>query len=62
MVRSVVRLVRSLVSDPMATVSTLLYYSHLLPRHLNLERYIQSDLLHPHNYLFHFLINFLRCL
>ncbi|KAL9232070.1 hypothetical protein vseg_007216 [Gypsophila vaccaria] len=62
MMRSLVRLVSSLASDPMAAVSTLLYYSHLLPRHLNLERFIRRDLLHPNNYLFHFLINFLRCL
>ncbi|KAI4387419.1 hypothetical protein MLD38_005256 [Melastoma candidum] len=59
--RSVVRLVVSLVEEPASTVTTLLYYSDLLPRHLNLERLVRRDLLDGENYFFHFLIGFLRC-
>ncbi|KAK6914895.1 hypothetical protein RJ641_020012 [Dillenia turbinata] len=61
MFRSLVRLVISLVDQPAATVTTILYYSDLLPRNLNLERLVRTDLLHPENYLFHFLVNVLRC-
>ncbi|KAL9274254.1 hypothetical protein AKJ16_DCAP25821 [Drosera capensis] len=61
MFRSLVRLVSSLVHDPTAALTTLLYYGDLLPRNLNLERLVRRDLLHEENYLFHFLINVLRC-
>ncbi|CAK7356681.1 unnamed protein product [Dovyalis caffra] len=61
MVRSLVRLLSALVSQPTASVTTLLYYSNLLPRNLNLERLVRRELLDGENHLFHFLINFLRC-
>ncbi|XWS11910.1 hypothetical protein CRYUN_Cryun37aG0045700 [Craigia yunnanensis] len=61
MVRSLARLVTALVAQPAASVTTLLYYSNLLPRNLNLERLVRRELLHRENYLFHFLINLLRC-
>nr|KJB53415.1 hypothetical protein B456_009G133800 [Gossypium raimondii]KJB53416.1 hypothetical protein B456_009G133800 [Gossypium raimondii] len=61
MVRSAAMLVTTLVSEPTASFTTLLYYSDLLPQNLNLERLVRRDLLDPENYLFHFLINLLRC-
>ncbi|XP_034700186.1 uncharacterized protein LOC117925307 isoform X1 [Vitis riparia] len=61
MFRSLVRLVSSLVGQPAASISTLLYYSDLLPQNIVLERLVQHELLDQENYLFHFLINFLRC-
>ncbi|GMI82071.1 hypothetical protein HRI_001876400 [Hibiscus trionum] len=61
MVRSVARLLTTLVVEPAASITTLLYYSDLLPRNLNLERLVRRDLVEPENYLFHFLINLLRC-
>ncbi|KAF8407038.1 hypothetical protein HHK36_006163 [Tetracentron sinense] len=61
MFRSLLRLVTSLVGRPVASISTILYYSDLLPRNMNLERLVRHDLLDQENYLFHFLINFLRC-
>ncbi|KAM3761793.1 hypothetical protein ACB098_01G295300 [Castanea mollissima] len=61
MFRSLLRLLTSLIGDPAASVSTLLFYSDLLPQNIVLERLVQHDLLHQENYLFHFLINFLRC-
>ncbi|KAG5248690.1 hypothetical protein OIU76_004620 [Salix suchowensis] len=59
---SLVRLIGALMSQPTASVTTLLYYSHLLPRNLNLERLVRRELLDGENHLFLFLINFLRCL
>lgn len=61
LMRSLIRLVTSLVGQPASTVTTLLYYSDLLPRHLNLERLVRRDLLDRDNYLFHFVVNLLRC-
>ncbi|KAL4310955.1 hypothetical protein GQ457_01G038030 [Hibiscus cannabinus] len=61
MVRTVARLVTPLVRQPAASLTTMLYYSHLLPRNLNLERLVRRELMCPENYLFHFLINLLRC-
>lgn len=61
LMRSLLRLVASLVGQPASTVTTLLYYSDLLPRHLNLERLVRHELLDRDNYLFHFLVNLLRC-
>ncbi|KAG5537680.1 hypothetical protein RHGRI_024963 [Rhododendron griersonianum] len=61
MFRSLVKLITGMVTEPAATITTLLYYSDLLPRNLNLERLVQRELLHPENYLFHFLINILKC-
>ncbi|KAK6912084.1 hypothetical protein RJ641_024177 [Dillenia turbinata] len=57
MFRSLVRQLTSLADQPAATVTTILYYSDLLPRNLNLERLIRTDLLQRENYLFHFLKN-----
>ncbi|MBA0641377.1 hypothetical protein Goklo_025928, partial [Gossypium klotzschianum] len=31
----------------LARLTTMLYYSHLLPRNLNLERLVRPQLLHP---------------
>ncbi|KDO51240.1 hypothetical protein CISIN_1g036191mg [Citrus sinensis] len=61
MLRSLVRLVTALVSQPSATVTTLLYYNNLLPRTLNLEPLVHREFLDRENYLFHFLINVLTC-
>lgn len=61
MMRSLVRLVTLLVAQPASTVTTLLYCSDLLPRQLNLERLVRHELLEGDNYLFHFLVNVLRC-
>ncbi|KAI4324729.1 hypothetical protein MLD38_030187 [Melastoma candidum] len=59
--RSAVRLVLSLAERPASTVTTLLYYSDLLPRHLNLERLVLQELLDRENYLFRFIAGILRC-
>ncbi|CAL5360577.1 unnamed protein product [Camellia sinensis] len=61
MFRSLVRLLISLVGEPVASISTLLYYSDLLPQNIILQRMVRHELLDQENYLFHFLINFLRC-
>ncbi|KAJ9179162.1 hypothetical protein P3X46_010981 [Hevea brasiliensis] len=61
MLRLLVRLLMALMSQPAASVTTLLYYSNLLPRNLNLERLVRQELLHEENYLFNFLISVLRC-
>ncbi|KAH7511904.1 hypothetical protein FEM48_Zijuj12G0032600 [Ziziphus jujuba var. spinosa] len=61
MFKSLVRLLTSLIGEPAASVTTLLYYSDLLPQNIILERLVQHQLLDDDNYLFHFLINFLRC-
>ncbi|KAJ9167806.1 hypothetical protein P3X46_019399 [Hevea brasiliensis] len=61
MFRSLVRLLTSLISEPAASVSTVLFYSELLPQNIILERLVRHELLDNENYLFHFLINFLRC-
>ncbi|KAJ7969620.1 putative Transmembrane protein [Quillaja saponaria] len=61
MFRSLVRLLTSLIADPVVSASTILYYSRLLPQNIVLGRLVQHELLDGENYLFHFLINFLRC-
>uniref|UniRef100_A0A7N0UYV7 Uncharacterized protein n=1 Tax=Kalanchoe fedtschenkoi TaxID=63787 RepID=A0A7N0UYV7_KALFE len=61
MLRSLVRLVNLFVYWPTQSVTTLLYYSDLLPRDVNLERQVRADFLDSENHLFHFLINVLRC-
>ncbi|PRQ46575.1 hypothetical protein RchiOBHm_Chr2g0090511 [Rosa chinensis] len=61
MFRSLVRLLTSLIRDPAASISTLLFYSELLPQNIVLERLVRHELLDQENYLFHFLVNFLRC-
>ncbi|KAJ0090561.1 hypothetical protein Patl1_13228 [Pistacia atlantica] len=61
MFRSLVKLLTSLVSQPAASVTTILYYSELLPQNIVLERMVRHELLEQENYLFHFLVNFLRC-
>ncbi|KAG6658478.1 hypothetical protein CIPAW_04G164400 [Carya illinoinensis] len=58
---SLLRLLTSLIGEPASSISTLLYYSRLLPQNIVLERLVRHDLLDDENYLFHFLINFLRC-
>ncbi|XVF34822.1 hypothetical protein REPUB_Repub18cG0091500 [Reevesia pubescens] len=59
--RSLVRLLTSLIAEPAASVTTLLYYSDLLPQNIILERLVRHEILDQENYLFHFLVNFLRC-
>uniref|UniRef100_A0A6N2KX30 Uncharacterized protein n=1 Tax=Salix viminalis TaxID=40686 RepID=A0A6N2KX30_SALVM len=61
MFRSLLRLISSLVSQPTASVATLLYHSNLLPRNLNLDRLVRREFLDEENHLFHFLISLLRC-
>ncbi|KAM2407356.1 hypothetical protein ACFX1X_026552 [Malus domestica] len=61
MFRPLLRLLTSLATDPAASVSTVLYYSELLPQNIILERLVRHELLDRENYMFHFLINFLRC-
>ncbi|KAL6974390.1 hypothetical protein U1Q18_028571 [Sarracenia purpurea var. burkii] len=61
MFRSLVRLVVAMVGEPAVSVTTLLYYSDLLPQNIVLERMVRHELLDRENYFFHFLINFLRC-
>ncbi|CAN6449749.1 unnamed protein product [Victoria cruziana] len=61
MVRSLCRLMVSLIGRPVASFTTILYYSDLLPRNVNLERLVENDLLERENYLFHCIINILRC-
>ncbi|GFP81880.1 hypothetical protein PHJA_000331300 [Phtheirospermum japonicum] len=61
MLQSVVKTTAFLVSRPAATLTTLLYYSGLLPRNLNLDRFVHPELIEPDNFIFHFLIHFLRC-
>ncbi|KAK3034360.1 hypothetical protein RJ639_032258 [Escallonia herrerae] len=59
MVRSLVRFLISLVGDPATSVTTILYYSDLLPQNFLLMRYVRPELLGQENYLFNFLINLL---
>uniref|UniRef100_A0A0A0LTU9 Secreted protein n=1 Tax=Cucumis sativus TaxID=3659 RepID=A0A0A0LTU9_CUCSA len=59
--RSLVRLLLSLIVQPVASVSTLLFYSDILPQHMVSERLVRHELLDRENYLFHFLVNFLKC-
>ncbi|KAJ0075927.1 hypothetical protein Patl1_34167 [Pistacia atlantica] len=59
--RSLMALFTEVVAHPAASITTLLYYSNLLPRNLNLERMVRPQLLHPENFMFHLLINVLRC-
>ncbi|WCJ42454.1 hypothetical protein M5689_023262 [Euphorbia peplus] len=61
MLRSTARLLTSLIREPVASVTTLLFYSELLPQNSVLERLVRHDLLHEDNHFFHFLISFLRC-
>ncbi|KAB2024190.1 hypothetical protein ERO13_D06G060600v2 [Gossypium hirsutum] len=59
--RSLLRLLMSLLTEPAASVTTLLYYSDNLPQNIIWERLVRHEMLDQENYLFHFLINFLRC-
>ncbi|XAR67724.1 hypothetical protein NMG60_11002601 [Bertholletia excelsa] len=61
MFKSLAGLITGIVLQPTVTVTTVLYYSDLLPRNLNVERLVQRELLHHQNYLFHFLVGILRC-
>lgn len=61
MIRSVASTMGTFIRRPAATVTTLLYYSNQLPRNLNLERLVSHHLLSSDNYLFYFIINFMRC-
>ncbi|ESW25262.1 hypothetical protein PHAVU_003G020900 [Phaseolus vulgaris] len=59
--RSMVRLVTSFVGEPASSISTLLYYSGLLPHNVILLRMVRHELLDQENYLFHLLISIMTC-
>ncbi|OWM78175.1 hypothetical protein CDL15_Pgr014994 [Punica granatum] len=63
MLPSLVRLITSLATQPTSTVTTLLYYSDLLPRNIigNLRRFVRQELLGRGNHLFHFVVIVMRC-
>ncbi|KAE9616155.1 hypothetical protein Lalb_Chr04g0262731 [Lupinus albus] len=61
MLHSMVRLATSLVYEPTSTLVTILYYGDLLPRNLDLGRFVQHDFHSRENYFFHFLTNIIRC-
>ncbi|KAG5012745.1 hypothetical protein AAZX31_09G113400 [Glycine max] len=54
--RSMARLVTSLVGEPATSISTLLYYSGLLPHNIILMRMVRPELLDQENYIFNLLI------
>ncbi|WJX87293.1 hypothetical protein P8452_69501 [Trifolium repens] len=56
---SLVKLAKELVFEPITTLTTILYYGNLLPRNLNLERFVSSEFHHQENYFFQFLITML---
>ncbi|XP_022842084.1 uncharacterized protein LOC111365795 [Olea europaea var. sylvestris] len=60
---SLVKTIGALVSQPVATVGTLLYYGDVLPRDLYVRRMEIRRELHdqPGNFLFHFLSCFFKC-
>ncbi|KAL0342029.1 UNVERIFIED_CONTAM: hypothetical protein Scaly_1865500 [Sesamum calycinum] len=58
-VKSAAKTMGWLVAQPAATLATVLYYSGVLPRNLNLDRFVQHELLEPDNFLFRFLVHFL---
>ncbi|KAK7255356.1 hypothetical protein RIF29_28765 [Crotalaria pallida] len=62
MLHSMVKLTTSLVCEPTSTLITILYYGNLLPRNLNLERFVRRDFLNQENYFFHFLTTMMRIL
>ncbi|KMT03065.1 hypothetical protein BVRB_8g196240 [Beta vulgaris subsp. vulgaris] len=56
------RVLKKLVQQPTAMITTLLYYSDLLPQNAALERMVQHEmLLHQENYFFMIITNFLKC-
>ncbi|KAK4280878.1 hypothetical protein QN277_012438 [Acacia crassicarpa] len=59
MVRSIVGLFMTLIGEPVASISTLLYYSGLLPQNVVLTRLVRHDLLLHDNYLFRCIIDLL---
>ncbi|MED6187001.1 hypothetical protein PIB30_072218 [Stylosanthes scabra] len=63
MLRSLMKLTKSLMCEPTSTLTTILYYGNLLPRNLNnnLNRLVRPEFLHRENHFFHFLITILRC-
>ncbi|BAT99018.1 hypothetical protein VIGAN_10039100 [Vigna angularis var. angularis] len=60
--RSMVRFVTSFVGEPTTSISTLLYYSGLLPHNVILLRMVRHELLDQENHLFHLLISMMSCL
>ncbi|RZB91774.1 hypothetical protein D0Y65_023958, partial [Glycine soja] len=59
--RSMARLVTSLVGEPATSISTLLYYSGLLPHNIILMRMVRPELLDQENYIFNLLITLMCC-
>ncbi|MQM12458.1 hypothetical protein Taro_045379 [Colocasia esculenta] len=61
--RSLLRLIAMLAVEPASSIATILYHSGHLPNGNSLRRLVHRGglLLHPDNFLLHFLINLLRC-
>ncbi|CAJ2636845.1 unnamed protein product [Trifolium pratense] len=62
MFRSVLRLLTSLIGEPTTSISTLLYYSGLLPHNVTLVRMVRHEMLDQDNYFLHFIISLMSCL
>ncbi|KAK4283738.1 hypothetical protein QN277_000660 [Acacia crassicarpa] len=61
MLMSLVRLMACLVLEPASSISTILYYSHLLPQSLTLLRMVRHEMLDQENFLFNLIISFMTC-
>ncbi|KAL7099881.1 hypothetical protein ACP275_09G113800 [Erythranthe tilingii] len=62
MMTSLARVMGLLVAQPAATVTTVLYYSDLLPRSVDFDRFVRHELfVESENFFLHFLVNFLKC-
>ncbi|KAK9715325.1 hypothetical protein RND81_06G157200 [Saponaria officinalis] len=59
--RQFIRLMRSIVEQPIAMITTLLYYSNQLPQNAAMERLVRHDFLHQQNYFFIIIVNLLKC-
>ncbi|GLT98584.1 hypothetical protein SLE2022_160830 [Rubroshorea leprosula] len=56
MFQSLLRLMVLLIREPAASMTTLLYYSHLLPHNTIWERLVRREMPDDENYLYHFII------
>ncbi|TKY69253.1 hypothetical protein E2542_SST05523 [Spatholobus suberectus] len=56
-----VRLVTSFISEPATSISTVLYYSGLLPHNMILLRMVRHEMLDQENFLLHLLITIMSC-
>ncbi|BAT98520.1 hypothetical protein VIGAN_09218000 [Vigna angularis var. angularis] len=57
---SLVKLGTALLRQPTPTLTTILHSANLLPRNLNLDRFVRREFLHRENHFFHFLTTVLR--